>query len=149
MDQSRDTSLTCSSVVLLTIWTRIWWNTWFSGEDHYHDDLLALETSKNWKWWQMDVKNSLLHRKLDPEIYMNKPKGFENEIRVMSLYIQSPKKPHLNAAQRILKYVNDTIDYCLLYKGSKDYKSVGYCDVDYAKATILEDQPLGMCWSFV
>ena len=45
--------------------------------------------------------------------------------------MQSPKKPHLDAARRILRYVKGTIDYGLLYKRSKYCKLVGYCDADY------------------
>ncbi|KAE8676439.1 hypothetical protein F3Y22_tig00111614pilonHSYRG00169 [Hibiscus syriacus] len=51
---------------------------------------------------------------------------------VMSRYMQNPKKPHLEAVQRILRYVKNTIDYGLLYKKGEDCKLVGYCDADYA-----------------
>lgn len=52
-------------------------------------------------------------------------------VGVMSRYMQSPKKPHLDAARRILRYVKGTIDYGLLYKRGEDCKLVGYCDADY------------------
>ncbi|KAE8672542.1 tir-nbs resistance protein [Hibiscus syriacus] len=55
-----------------------------------------------------------------------------NEVGVMSRYMQNPKKPHLEAVQRILRYVKNTIDYGLLYKKGEDCKLVGYCDADYA-----------------
>ncbi|KAE8655616.1 hypothetical protein F3Y22_tig00117021pilonHSYRG00028 [Hibiscus syriacus] len=51
---------------------------------------------------------------------------------VMSRYMQNPKKPHLEAVRRILRYVKNTIDYGLLYKKGEDCKLVGYCDADYA-----------------
>ncbi|KAE8657119.1 hypothetical protein F3Y22_tig00116996pilonHSYRG00002 [Hibiscus syriacus] len=53
-------------------------------------------------------------------------------VGVMSRYMQNPKKPHLEAVRRILRYVNSTIDYGLLYKKDEDCKLFGYCDVDYA-----------------
>ncbi|XP_022930089.1 uncharacterized protein LOC111436575 [Cucurbita moschata] len=53
-------------------------------------------------------------------------------VGVMSRYMQNLKKPHLDAARRILRYVKGTINYGLLYKRSKDCKLVGYCDDDYA-----------------
>ncbi|KAL7594468.1 hypothetical protein Lser_V15G31405 [Lactuca serriola] len=53
-------------------------------------------------------------------------------VGVMSRYMQSPKKPHLDAARRILRYVKGTINYGLLYKRGEDCKLVGYCDADYA-----------------
>ncbi|XP_031279312.1 secreted RxLR effector protein 161-like [Pistacia vera] len=46
--------------------------------------------------------------------------------------MQNPKKPHLEAVRRILRYVKSTIDYGLLYKKGEDCKLVGYCDADYA-----------------
>jgi transposase InsO family protein len=53
-------------------------------------------------------------------------------VSVMSRYMQNPKKPHLEAVRRILRYVKSTIDYGLLYKKGEDCKLVGYCDADYA-----------------
>ena len=62
--------------------------------------LLALEASKNWKLWQMDVKNDFLYREFDREIYMNQPRRFDNK------------------AQRILRYIKGTTEYNFLYKRS-------------------------------
>ncbi|KAE8734204.1 PLAC8 family protein [Hibiscus syriacus] len=63
-------------------------------------------------------------------------------VGVMSRYMQNPKKPHLEAVRRILRYVKSTIYYGLLYKKGEDCKLVGYCDADYAG-----DRQLGMCLS--
>ncbi|KAE8681852.1 hypothetical protein F3Y22_tig00111303pilonHSYRG00095 [Hibiscus syriacus] len=53
-------------------------------------------------------------------------------VGVMSRYMQNPKKPHLEAVRKILRYVKNTIDYGLLYKKCEDCRLVGYCDADYA-----------------
>ena len=53
-------------------------------------------------------------------------------VGVVSRYMQNPKKSHLEAVRRILRYVKGTIDYGLLYKNGEDCKLVGYCDADYA-----------------
>ncbi|XP_028100619.1 uncharacterized protein LOC114299981 [Camellia sinensis] len=54
-------------------------------------------------------------------------------VGVMSRYMQKPKKPHLDAVRRILRYVKDTIDFGLMYKKGEDCKLVGYCDANYAR----------------
>ena len=53
-------------------------------------------------------------------------------VGVMSRYMQNPKKPHLEAARKILRYVKSTLGYGLLYKKSGDYKLIGFCDAYYA-----------------
>jgi hypothetical protein len=46
--------------------------------------------------------------------------------------MSNPKKSHLDAVKRILRYVKGTINFGILYKKIKDYQLVGYCDADYA-----------------
>ena len=46
--------------------------------------------------------------------------------------MQNPKKPHLEAARRVLRYVKSTLNFGILYKKGGDCKLVGYCDADYA-----------------
>ncbi|XP_060675580.1 secreted RxLR effector protein 161-like [Ziziphus jujuba] len=53
-------------------------------------------------------------------------------VGVVSRYMQSPKKPHLEAVRRILRYVKGTINLGLLYKRGEECKLVGYYDADYA-----------------
>ena len=47
--------------------------------------------------------------------------------------MQNPKKSHLEAVRRILRYVKGTIDNGLLYKKGEDCKLIGYYDADYAR----------------
>ncbi|XP_062085779.1 secreted RxLR effector protein 161-like [Humulus lupulus] len=53
-------------------------------------------------------------------------------VGVASRYMHHPKKPHLEAVRRMLRYVKDTINYGLVYKKGDEVKIVGYCDTDYA-----------------
>lgn len=43
-----------------------------------------------------------------------------------------PKESHLTLVKRIFRYLNGTTNIGLCYRNSKEYKIVGYCDVDYA-----------------
>ncbi|XP_019056135.1 PREDICTED: uncharacterized protein LOC109115933 [Nelumbo nucifera] len=53
-------------------------------------------------------------------------------VGVMSQYMQNPKKPHLEAVRRILRYVKSTPSYGVLYEKGGNCKIAGYCDADYA-----------------
>ena len=46
--------------------------------------------------------------------------------------MSNPKKPHLDAVKHILRYVKGTINFGIIYKETKDYQVMGYCDADYA-----------------
>ncbi|KAA0061434.1 putative mitochondrial protein [Cucumis melo var. makuwa] len=54
-------------------------------------------------------------------------------VGVVSRYMSKPKKPHLEAVRRILRYLRGTTEYGLLYKKGQDCKLEGFCDADYAR----------------
>ncbi|CAM8891627.1 unnamed protein product [Rhodiola kirilowii] len=47
--------------------------------------------------------------------------------------MQNPRKPHLEAVRRILRYMKGSTNYDLLYKKGVEGKVIGYSDVDYAE----------------
>ena len=53
-------------------------------------------------------------------------------VGVVSRYMSNPKKPHLDAVRRILRYVKGTINFGIQYKKTNDCQVMGYCDADYA-----------------
>ncbi|KAE8698166.1 tir-nbs resistance protein [Hibiscus syriacus] len=81
-----------------------------------------------------DLEDATMYRQLVGSlIYLTLTRpDISYAVGVMSQYMQNPKKPHLEAVRRILRYVKNTIDYGLLYKKGEDCKLVGYCDADYA-----------------
>ncbi|XP_031273413.1 uncharacterized protein LOC116131894 [Pistacia vera] len=81
-----------------------------------------------------DLEDATMYRKLVGSlIYLTLTRpDISYAVNAMSWYMQNPKKPHLEAVRRILRYVKSTIDYDLLYKKGEDCKLVGYCDADYA-----------------
>ncbi|XP_058762750.1 uncharacterized mitochondrial protein AtMg00810-like [Vicia villosa] len=53
-------------------------------------------------------------------------------VGVCARYQVEPKASHLNQVKRILKYVNGTSDYGILYTNGSNPVLTGYCDADWA-----------------
>ena len=81
-----------------------------------------------------DLEDATMYRQLVGSlIYLTLTRpDISYAVGVMSRYMQNPKKPHLEAVRRILRYVKGTLGYGIMYKTGRDCKLVGYCDADYA-----------------
>lgn len=53
-------------------------------------------------------------------------------VGVVSRFMQSPKKPHVEAAKRILRYIKGTIGFGVWYEREAELKLKGFCDADYS-----------------
>ncbi|XP_047320501.1 uncharacterized mitochondrial protein AtMg00810-like [Impatiens glandulifera] len=53
-------------------------------------------------------------------------------VRVVSRYMHEPRKPHLEEAKKILKYINTSLDIGLLYKKDAKFVLQGFEDADFA-----------------
>ncbi|XP_033508451.1 secreted RxLR effector protein 161-like [Nicotiana tomentosiformis] len=49
----------------------------------------------------------------------------------VSRFMQKPRKPHLEAAKRVLKYINSTSDMVLFFKKKNNLVLVGYTDANF------------------
>ena len=49
-----------------------------------------------------------------------------------SQYMQLPRKPHLDAMRRTLRYVSATLDYALFYEAGTELQLYGFTDADWA-----------------
>ena len=87
--------------------------------------LLAVAAARDLELWQMDVKNAFLHGKIDREIYMRQPEGYEDGSNrvcklVKSLYglKQSPRVWYEALDGVLLKhgFVKSIADVALYYK---------------------------------
>src|SRR3954463_9010233 len=56
-----------------------------------------------------------------------------------------PRESHLTAVKRILRYLKGTTNIGLVYRRSKEYNLVGYCDADYAGDRIERKSTSGSC----
>ncbi|GKV11936.1 hypothetical protein SLEP1_g23148 [Rubroshorea leprosula] len=52
-------------------------------------------------------------------------------VGLVSRFMQAPRKPHLEAAKKILKYVNTTLDMGLFYKKEANFSLLGFTDADF------------------
>ena len=53
-------------------------------------------------------------------------------VGVVSRFMQRPRRPHLDAIRRILRYVQGTLSFGIFYEAGKKNELVGFCDADYA-----------------
>ena len=53
-------------------------------------------------------------------------------VGVVSRFMQNPRRPHLNAIRRILRYVQGTLNFGFFYEVGKNIEISGICDADYA-----------------
>ena len=56
-------------------------------------------------------------------------------VGLISQFVQKPRKPHLDAVRRILRYVKSTTDHGLFYAYGKPLDLMGYTDADWAGCT--------------
>jgi len=68
------------------------------------------------------------------------------DVGVCARYQDEPKRSHLTQVKRILKYINRTSDYGILYSYSEDSKLMGYCDVDWARSADERKSTSGGCF---
>ncbi|KAG6509746.1 hypothetical protein ZIOFF_027751 [Zingiber officinale] len=52
-------------------------------------------------------------------------------VGLVSRYMQAPRKPHLEEAKNILKYINSTLDMGLFYKKGAKFSLEGFVDADF------------------
>ena len=80
-----------------------------------------------------DLEDVTMYRQLSLIYLTLSQPDISYPIGVVSRYMSNPKKPHLDAVKRILRYVKGTINFGILYKETKNCQVMGYCDVDYTE----------------
>jgi len=84
-----------------------------------------------------EVEDITMYRKMVGSlIYMTITRpDLSYAVGLVSQFMQSPRKPHLDAVRRILRYVKATAHYGLFYEHGRDLDVHGYTDVDWAGST--------------
>jgi hypothetical protein len=69
-------------------------------------------------------------------------------IGVVSQFMQTPRKPHLDAVRRILKYIKHTLQCGIFYEAKSQLQVYGYTDVDWAGNVSGRRSTSGFMFSF-
>ncbi|MCO5605894.1 hypothetical protein L7F22_060080 [Adiantum nelumboides] len=69
-------------------------------------------------------------------------------VGLVSEFMQLPRKPHLDAVRRILRYVRATLDYALFYDASTQVQVHGYTDSDWVGSISDRRSTSGYMFSF-
>ncbi|GJS74213.1 ribonuclease H-like domain-containing protein [Tanacetum coccineum] len=103
---------------------------------------------------EMDVKSAILYGKIEEEVYVCQPPGFEDPNfpnrrgKIDNgdiLYQVNPKVSHLHAMKRIFRYLKGQPKLGLWYPKDPPFDLVAYTDSDYAGASLDRKSTAGGC----
>ncbi|KAK2426713.1 putative mitochondrial protein [Trifolium repens] len=81
----------------------------------------------------ISVDQSLYRSMISSLLYLTASRpGLTYAVGVCARYQADPKVSHMTQVKRILKYVNGTSDYGIMYSHCEDSTIYGYCDADWA-----------------
>ncbi|XP_058775381.1 secreted RxLR effector protein 161-like [Vicia villosa] len=97
--------------------------------------------------WGISVDQSLYRSMIGSLLYLTtSTPDIAFAVGVCARYQAEPKASHLNQVKRILKYVNGTSNYGLLYTNGSDPVLTGYCDVDWVGSADDRKSTSGGCF---
>lgn len=81
-----------------------------------------------------NLKDPTMYRKIVGSlIYLTLTRPhISHVVGVLSRFMQNPRKPHLDAVRKVLRYVKTTLNYGIVFKRGGECKLAGFCDADYA-----------------
>jgi hypothetical protein len=69
-------------------------------------------------------------------------------VRVVSQFLQTPRKPHLDAVRRILKYIKHILHCGIFYEAKSQLQVHGYTNADWASNVSNRRSISGFMFSF-
>ncbi|XP_050896894.1 uncharacterized mitochondrial protein AtMg00810-like [Lathyrus oleraceus] len=80
-----------------------------------------------------DVDQSLYKSMIDSSLYLTASRPVITfVVGVRARYQSEPKMSHITQVKKIIKYINGTSDYGMLYFHNENSMIIGYCDTDWA-----------------
>lgn len=70
-------------------------------------------------------------------------------IRVLSHYMHSPRVPHMEVGEHILRYIKGLLDFGIFYGSNESPTIIGYTDTDWANCRIDKKSITGSVFKFV
>ncbi|MCH79563.1 gag-pol polyprotein [Trifolium medium] len=95
----------------------------------------------------IDVDQSMYGSMIGSLLYLTASRSdITFAVGVCARYQSEPKMSHLVQVKRILKYINGTSDYGILYSKTENSTLVGYCDADWAGSADDRKSTSGGCF---
>ena len=96
------------------------------------------------------IKDVIMYKKIVGSlIYLTITRpGLSYTVGLESQFMQLPRKPHLDAVQCTLCYVQSTLDYALFYAADVPLALYGYTDADWAGSIADRRSTSGFMFSF-
>ena len=69
-------------------------------------------------------------------------------IGLVSQFIQTPRKPHLDVVRWIIRYINSTLDYGLFFQASREIQVTRYTNANWASSILDRRSYSGFLFSF-
>nr|GEY20279.1 hypothetical protein [Tanacetum cinerariifolium] len=97
---------------------------------------------------KMNVKSAFLYGKIEEEVYVCQPPGFEDPEfldRVYKKFQVTPKVSHLHVVKRIFRYLKGQPKLGLWYPKDSPFEFEAYTDSDYACVSLNRKSTIGGC----
>jgi hypothetical protein len=96
------------------------------------------------------VEDTIMYRHIMGSlIYMTITRPNVNyAVRVVSQFMQTPRKPHLDVVRRILRYIKHTLHYGIFYEAKSQLQVHGYTDANWVGTVSDRRSTCGFLFSF-
>lgn len=95
-----------------------------------------------------DVDTTLYRQLIESLMYLvNTRPDICYAVNTLSQFMVELKRVHWAAAKHVLRYIQGTVDYGLLYTRSKDIRLSGFTDADWAGSSMDRKSTSGYCFN--